>query len=277
MAKIPHSLKDDLLDLFDEGPEKVHILADFDGTLTKEFVGGKKLPSIISVLRDHPKYLSPDYQQAAKALYNTYGPLEHDAKLSLAERKAKMREWWTKHFRLLIDSGLTRNHLEQVANSGIIQFREGAKEFLKLTHQLGVPVVVFSASGLGESIPIYCHHEKIDTPNVHFLINRFKWDKDGRAVGRMGPIIHSLNKDETAISDYSDIHEGIKDRVNVLLLGNGIGDLGMIKGFKPKKKVTIGFLDPEETNRKTDLEKHFRHVIVGGCEQINEILSTLDS
>lgn len=31
--------------------EKLHILADFDRTLTKSFVSGEKKPSIISVLR----------------------------------------------------------------------------------------------------------------------------------------------------------------------------------------------------------------------------------
>jgi cytosolic 5'-nucleotidase 3 len=270
-----NNLSYDIESLFSEGPDKVHVLADFDGTLTKEYVGGKKLPSIVSVLREHPGYLSPEYQAAAKALSAHYKPLETDASLTLAERKSKMKEWWTKHNRLLIESGLTHDHLAQVANSGIIEFREGAATFLKLADELGIPVVVMSASGLGESIPLFCQRHKVDFDHLHFIINRFKWDKDGKAVGHTEPVIYVLNKDETVLPDFKDAYRDIQHRPNVLLLGNSPGDLDMAKGLKTQKLVTIGFLDAEEAERKPEFEKLFQHVVVGGYDEINRILKKI--
>ncbi|VAW11969.1 hypothetical protein MNBD_BACTEROID05-607, partial [hydrothermal vent metagenome] len=44
----------------DGGAKKLHVLADFDRTLTTAFVDGERRPSIISVLRDGG-YLTPDY------------------------------------------------------------------------------------------------------------------------------------------------------------------------------------------------------------------------
>ena len=50
-------------------------------------------------------------------------------------KKEKMNEWWTKHFDLLIKSGLNKKHLERVINEGKIQFREGVPEFLNFLHK----------------------------------------------------------------------------------------------------------------------------------------------
>lgn len=268
------NLKKDLLGLFSDGKDKLHILADFDGTLAKDFIDGEKVPSIISVLRDHPGYLSPYYQEAAKELYRTYAPFENDTQLSLEVRKAKMNEWWGKHDKLLIESGLTRAHIEQVATSGIIQLKDGAREFLEHTHRLDIPVVIISASGLGEAIPLYCRYEKVDFPNVYFLINRFTWDSAGRATGCSVPIIHSLNKDETLLSDFPDVYSKINKRMNVLLLGNSSGDVGMIQGFDYKKLLTIGFVDREDLDKKSKLEKDFKYVIFEGYQELNEVFST---
>jgi len=138
-------LKSDLEKLFADGPEKVHVLADFDGTLTKEFVSGKKTPSIISVLRDQPGYLSPEYQAAAHVLYEKYAPLERDAGLDLALRKAKMVEWWSLHEELLIKSGIKREHLEKLSESEQLQWRNGAQDFLAMMRQVGIQVVILSA------------------------------------------------------------------------------------------------------------------------------------
>ena len=235
-----------LKDLLADGIDKLHIVADFDGTLTKDFVDGKKVQSIISVLRDHPGYLSSGYQDTAKKLFAEYSPFENDLSVSYETRLDKMREWWAKHFDLLISSGLKLEHIEQVATSGIIQFRDGAKEFLKLTHDLNIPVIIFSASGLGEALSIYCRHEGVAYDNIHFVTNSFKWNEKGEAIGVNEPIIHSLNKNEEVIQNIDNLRNIIENRRNVLLLGNSLGDLEMSKGSHNKKLVTIAFVDREQ-------------------------------
>lgn len=269
------NLESDLKDLFSDGADQVQVVADFDGTLTKEYFEGKPTPSLISVLRDQPGYLSPEYQAAGHQLATQYKPFERDAALDLPTRKAKMTEWWGKHKQLLIDSGIKREHLQQLAQSKFIQWRPGATEFLGLMKKLNIPVVILSASGIGEVIEIYCQAQKVDSSNMHYLVNKFVWDKEGHAVGFHQPVIHSLNKDETAVQSHTEVAAAVKDRINMLLLGNSIGDLGMSNGFTGQKKLTIGFLDEEERDRLPEFEKAFDHVIVGsGYSSTNQAIKS---
>jgi hypothetical protein len=94
------------------GAEKIHVLADFDRTLTTAFVDGKSIPSLISVLRDG-NYLTPDYAGKANALFEKYHAIEIDSKIPLFEKKKAMLEWWKTHFALLVECGLNKSDLEK--------------------------------------------------------------------------------------------------------------------------------------------------------------------
>ncbi len=275
MNNADNSLRDDLVSLFDEGDARVHVLADFDGTLTREYIDGKKTPSLISILRDHPGYLSPDYREKAHELYRHYHPIEQDHSLPLAERKDKMEEWWSRHKELLIASGLKREHLVQMVESGIIQWRPGAVDFLREMNRRQIPVIVMSASGIGEAVPMFCRQHGVGYDNVKFIVNSFVWDESGQARDFHRPVIHSLNKDETLVRDYSDIFQAVRERVNVLLLGNNSGDLGMAGGFDHRRLLSIAFLDQEEKDRADNLGQVFNHVVVEqGFEEVNAILQS---
>ena len=60
-----------------QGIDSLHIVSDFDRTLTYASVGGEKIPSIISILRDG-NYLSKEYAEKAHALFNKYHSIEID-------------------------------------------------------------------------------------------------------------------------------------------------------------------------------------------------------
>src|SRR4030043_1048547 len=128
---IPNPEKlDDLIRKFKEqGQDKIHVLADFDRTLTKAFVKGKSFPSIISQLRDG-NYLTPDYAAKAQALFDNYHPIEIDPNIPHKEKTTKMQEWWRTHFDLLIASKLNKKDLQKVASSGAMELRSGALKFL---------------------------------------------------------------------------------------------------------------------------------------------------
>ena len=88
-----------------EGLNKFHVISDFDRTLTKEFVNGKRIPSIISILREE-RHLTEDYPEKAQGLFDKYHPIERDPKKSVEEKKKTLHKWWMEHFDLLIKSGL---------------------------------------------------------------------------------------------------------------------------------------------------------------------------
>jgi len=267
--KLEHAKKT----ILEQGKEKIHVLADFDRTLTKVFVNGKKYPSIISVLRDED-YLSPEYSEKAKALASKYHPIEIDSTIPIEEKKKAMYKWWTQHFDLLIKSGLNKNHLERVVNEGNIQFRKGTPEFLDFLNENKIPLIIMSSAGLGgDSISMYLEKQGKLYDNISIISNSYEWDSDGNAIGVKEPIIHVMNKDETAIKDY-EAFELIKDRKNVLLLGDSLGDLGMITGFEYDNLIKIGFLNEEINENLEQYKENFDIILLNdtNLNYVNELV-----
>jgi len=155
------------------GVEKLHVLSDFDRTLTTAFVNGKSIPSLISILRDG-NYLTPDYAEKANALYAKYHPIEIDPKIPLEEKKRAMEEWWTTHFDLLIKSGLNKKDLEKVVESEKVRFRDGFEEFADFLWRHKIPLVIMSSSGLGgDAISMYLEGTGKLYDNVYIISNSF--------------------------------------------------------------------------------------------------------
>ncbi len=235
--------------LVKDGKEKLHILADFDGTLTKQYVNGKEVSSAISILRDS-EYISKDYAKKAHELRDKYMPIEKNPDICIEEKKKIMLEWWIKHFDLLIKSGLNKKHLENVVQDKRTQFKDGVKEFMDILYKNKIPLIIMSSSGIGEVIPMLLKRDKLMHDNVHVITNYYNWDKNGNAISVKKPIIHSLSKDEAIIKDYP-FYNKVKDRKNVILLGNAVSDLEMIKGFDYNNLLKIGFL--KEKDNKFDV------------------------
>jgi 5'-nucleotidase len=263
--------------IISEGAKKFHVLADFDRTLTKCFVKGIKIPSIISVLRNE-NYLSEEYSQKAKALANHYHPIEMDSKIPLKEKKKYMKEWWEKHFELLIESKLNKKNLERVVDEGNVEFREGAEEFLDLLHEKKIPLIIMSSSGIGDIIPMYLEKHGKLYDNVHIITNLYKWDKNGNAVGVSKPIIHVFNKDETSVKDSPKIYSQIKNRTNVLLLGDSLGDLGMVEGFEYENILKVGFLNEDIEKDLEEYKRNFDVVITNdsNMKYVNELVKKIN-
>ncbi|MBN1275738.1 hypothetical protein JXA12_05625 [Candidatus Woesearchaeota archaeon] len=84
-------------------------------------------------------------------MYDTYRPLEEDSSLSAQERMQKMQEWWSTHDELMIRSGMSKGVLKRILDDHQGILKEGADEFLRMLHDHGVPLLIFS-SGLGDLI-----------------------------------------------------------------------------------------------------------------------------
>jgi len=259
----------------EDGLNKIHILADFDKTLTKAFVDGEETPSIISVLRDG-SYLTQDYAHRAQELYNKYHPIENDLNIPKEKKKRLMAEWWIAHFELLIKSGLNKKDIERVIKSNKIQFREGFLEFMDFLRENNIPLVIISSAGLGrESISQKLEQEKKFYDNIYIISNSFEWDESGKAIAIKQPIVHCANKDETLVQDFPDIFRAIKDRRNVILLGDSLDDIGMIGGLDYDNLIKIGFLNNRERNREDAYRSNYDVLILddSSLDFINSFLN----
>ena len=259
-----------------DGVTSVHVLADFDQTLMKAFVDGKMIKSFTGALRRH-SLLTPDYGAKATALSEKYYPFEQDVSIPLDERKQKMQEWWSKLFALLIDSGLTRDHILRAIDLSNAQLRDGAIEFFTTLNKHSIPLVIMSATALGSSaITMFLKKNNVFSPNVHVIANTFIWDEAGKVIGVTEPFIHALNKDDTAIQNFP-AHGAVKNRKNVILLGDIIDDLGMVKGFDYTNLIAVGFLNEEMEKRLPAFRENFDIIGPddGPMDVVNDIIESL--
>lgn len=263
-------------EIVEDGIDNVHVLADFDRTLTKAFVDGKEVPSLISVLRDH-NYLTSDYPERAHALFNKYHAIEIDPSIPKEEKIKAMRQWWTEHYELLIESKLNKKDVASAVESGHVEFREGALEFFDFLKDKNVPLVIISSAGLGtEAIEMYIKNAGKLYDNVHIVSNEFEWDGEGYLVKVKEPIIHAMNKNETTLKEFPFFDE-IKDRKNIILLGDSPDDLGMAEGFEYKNMISVGFLNKNIESNIENYKKIFDSVITGDSDLsfVNDLLKEI--
>lgn len=254
--------------------ENLHIISDFDRTLTHAFINdGEHVPSLISVLRDED-YLVKGYSDKARALFKHYHAIEIDSSISLEKRKKAMEEWWIRHSDLLIESGLNKKDLVKVAKSKRIKFRNKTLESIVLLNKNNVPFVVLSASGLGEdSVIETLKYHNMYLSNVSVISNQYIWDKNGNALDSVKPHIHTFNKNETSVSD-SKVYSQIVNRKNVILLGDSLGDVGMVEGFHYKNLLKIGFLNSDVQKNLNEYKKNYDVVITNdsSMEYVHNLL-----
>lgn len=269
-------LKETIEKMKADGPDRLHVLADFDRTLTMAHVDGKSVPSMISILRDG-NYLTPDYAAQAHALYNHYAPIESDTKVSKEEKKKAMDEWWRTHFALLIKCGLTKSEVLKAIDSGKVKFRPGVLKFLENLHRNNIPLVIMSSSALGgEAIDLYLKKENHYFDNINIISNSFVWDEQGNAVDVHDPVISSMNKDETMIQNFP-VFEKVENRPNVILLGDSEGDIGMVEGFNYKNLIKVGFLN-EKADKNLSAYKKFYDLIItndGSFDYVNNLMNKI--
>jgi cytosolic 5'-nucleotidase 3 len=261
--------------ILDQGAENLHILSDFDKTFTKAFVNGKKIPSIISELRNGES-LSKEYAKKAHELFDYYHPFEEDNSLTPIQKKEKMKEWWTKHFELLIKEKLNKGDLEKIVKSGNVQLRKGIEELMDLLKEKQIPLIILSASGIGDVIPMYLKQKNINYQNIYTISNFYKWDSKGNAIGVKKPIVNSANKDETTLEKLPFYSKLLK-RKNIILLGDSLDDSEMAQGFPYENILKIGFLNEKVKERLEDYKKKYDVIIPsdGTMNFINEFLKQI--
>lgn len=262
-----------------DGIDNLHVIADFDGTLTKTNIDKKiREPSIISLLRSEKyNYLGDDYSNKAKKLFNEYHPIETDSSLDINFRKQKMKEWWEKHLNLLIDSKLKFEHIEKVALCGAIQLKDGCKDLFIFSKEKNIPIIIISANGIGDTMAIYLNYNSCLFDNVYLVTNHFVFDNNGFAIDYYKPIIHSLNKDETVIKDFPNIFDKVKARKNIILIGDGIGDIKMADGFEYNNLLKIGFLHEKQDENLEYYKNNYDVVLLedNSIEFINNFLKEI--
>jgi 5'-nucleotidase len=256
------------------GSSKLHVVSDFDRTLTVAFSNGEELPTAIAQIRKG-NYISPEYAKKAYSLHDEYYPIEVNPNIQFSEKNAKMNEWWNKHLKLIVDSGLSKQIMKKIISDQRIVGRPGTDKFFEILNSNDVPVLILSA-GLGDFIEEYIDGKGLLVSNVHIISNFFEFDNEGMAVGYKSKLIHSLNKDEAQVRG-SKYFKKISDRTNVLLLGDSVEDIKMSAGMNHEEIIKVGFLNKNIDENIESFKKNFDVIILndGPMDFVNELLEEI--
>ena len=218
----------------------VYVVADFDRTITN---GSSQTSwSILSSSNLVPK----SYIKERNELYDYYRPIEVDSTIDSELKMKLVKEWFQKHIELFIKYQLTEEIFNEAAtNLRVMEFRNGAKEFLKFLHQNNIPLIIISA-GIGNFIESFLKHYDCYYDNIYISSNKILFE-NGIASGIDKNIIHSLNKNEVSLPKY--ITEKLKNRNQVILLGDQVSDLKMVDKKAHDSVLTIGFVANDSQNQ----------------------------
>lgn len=202
-----------------EGKEKLHLVLDFDRTLTPSRNEKGNETATWKLLN---KRLPLEKKAVATALYEKYRPLEIAGKMTAKDAA----DWWSSCLNLYRGSGLRWSDLAYEVES-TIPIRPGVKELFETCAEKGIPTVIISA-GIRDVIELWCQKFEIKptiilSTNLYFNNEGYVcgWDKDS--------LIHVLNKHDTGHKELSKIR---KDHPNTILIGDSIDDAAMAAGDK---------------------------------------------
>ena len=213
-----------------------YVVADFDRTITN---GSSKTSwSILANSNLVPK----EYIAERQELFNFYRPIEISDTIDFDVKMSMMKEWFQKHIELFVKYQISKEIFDEAAtNLRIMEFRPYAREFIEFLHDNKIPLIIISA-GIGNFIESFFEHNNCYYDNVYISSNKIIFE-DGIAVGVGENIIHSFNKNEVSLPN--EILEKIKNRDNVILLGDQVSDLNMVNKNNHKEVISIGFLTPD--------------------------------
>ncbi|CAH0628590.1 unnamed protein product [Chrysodeixis includens] len=253
LQKINNMIKD--------GHNKLQIVTDFDHTLTRHTLdNGNIVLTSFGMFRECPS-IPQHYKDEDNRLSGIYKPIECDPVMSIEEKTQHMIDWYVAAHAMLKGVKFPRNELMDSAHRMVECFRKGVPDMIEWSKVHEVPVLVFSA-GLGESVLAAMKAANFLLPNVKVVSNFLALDENDYIVGIEGEVIHTYNKNETAIK-HTEYYEMVKQRGNVLLLGDNIGDAGMAEGMQARDcLLKLGFLNQNAAGNLRNYLNHFDIVLV---------------
>ncbi|XP_054903057.1 cytosolic 5'-nucleotidase 3 isoform X1 [Poeciliopsis prolifica] len=237
----PERVEQIICGLIKGGASKLQVITDFDMTISKFAVNGKRCSTLHNVI-DNCKLVTDECRQKLLQLKHKYYPIEIDPHLSTEEKYPFMVEWYFKSHSLLVEQRLEKHKLPEVVRESDLALREGYEQFFDRLHQHNVPVFIFSA-GLGDVLEEVISQARVYHPNIKVVSNFMDFDDKGVIKGFKGELIHVYNKHDSALRN-TDYFKQIRDYSNIILLGDSMGDLTMADGVpNVENMLKVGFLN----------------------------------
>lgn len=286
-ARNPQELADKIARIRSAGLDKFQVISDFDKTLTPQWLKDKC--SVTGALRachashgviESSNLVSDEFRINTTELAKKYMPIEHDYRISVADRIEAVTEWYSRAHDSMLEEKLTSNKLDEIVHACWSKFdihlRCESARFFDAMRAASIPVTVLSA-GLRDVIERILKYEEISThvsdanddetdSLVMVVSNRMRFSPTGAHEGFSDPIIHAFNKRD-ALHEFLVKSPIRSNRPNALVMGDLIADVDFVHSIPNLDEyIAIGFLcDGGPPERLDDYLKHFDIVIVGGA------------
>ncbi|XP_050530053.1 7-methylguanosine phosphate-specific 5'-nucleotidase isoform X2 [Daktulosphaira vitifoliae] len=245
-----------------DGFEKLQIISDFDRTISCS--EHNKIPTKSSFcVFESCKSLTKDYKEKAQALYHKYRPIEDDPNMTVEEKLPYIEDWWNQSEALLKSIRFCYEDLDIATKEANVKLRDGCTKAFQNLFQHNVPVIVMSA-GIGDVVELTLVHEKLFTKNVSVVSNflNLALDNDGNTIingFKDYPIIHVFNKNEHRYLEAHSNDTMLSGRLNVILLGDSLGDANMDGGIPYNNVLRIGFLNNDVKDENDPYLHQYEH------------------
>ncbi|MBQ7105487.1 MAG: hypothetical protein IJN90_06485 [Bacilli bacterium] len=242
--------------------DNFNIVTDFDRTITSS-------DSIATWgIINNRGILPNEYDFERNSLYNYYRPIELDPNLDEAVKMGAMEDWLNKHLDLFKKYELSKDNIIDVFSvEDMMTFRKGFLDFFKYVDDLNIPFNILSA-GIGDFLLKFLEINNCSFVNIDVRSNFLKFDRKDIVIGFKGPIINSLNKQMFAYEK--------EDQDYVILLGDQVSDIMMVKGYPRENIIAIAFV-PDDNMQEMESFKDVFDVVLTNDEGFDEILKDLKS
>lgn len=215
------------------GAGKTVVISDFDYTLSRfANEAGERLSTTHGVFDDNVTRLNPALGQKFVDLKNKYYPIEFCPILTMEEKIPHMETWWGTSHSLIVNEKFSKNTIQDFVRQSRIVFKDGAEDFIQSLDGHNIPLVIFSA-GIGNIIEYFLEQKLGAIPrNTHFISNMILFDEEEKACAFSEPLIHTFCKNSSVIQKEASFFHEINGRVNVILLGDSMGDIHMDVGVE---------------------------------------------
>lgn len=245
----------------------IHVVADFDRTLTDRRPGSNEDITSWNILRDH---LPPEGQQHCQELFAIARPKELAGTMTVEDAVA----WWSGVLNTYAHYGIDMNAVERdFLHRATI--RRGTKDFFVLSERLGIPITVLSA-GVKDVIELWADH--YDTHPTLTISTELILDENRKISDwKRGTLVHILNKSEV---DHPELNRIRAERPLAMVFGDGIGDADMAIGEEGVLRARIYDPRPDEANDiEAERAKTFEHFDLmienGSIDPLTELLQLL--
>jgi HAD superfamily hydrolase (TIGR01544 family) len=255
------------------GSNKLNIIADFDRTISAfRCANGELCHASHQLLESCVGFDKTDFLPKMEKINEKYFALEVSPHVNTEQRAIYMLEWWHQAHELLLAQNIKKQSIDDAVararQSGCLELRKGAHEFLKYLNQNDVPCLVFSA-GLKETIAATLRAEQLDSlDNLHLIGNEMEFDSNGLLIKFGNDTITSSNKNYSHVHSMEPIfHTRSHQRRHVILLGDNIGDSNMAEGMDDIECIIrIGLLHDHVDARMEQFKEAFDIVLLNDAD-----------